>query len=182
MAHWYTADTHFNDDGIRRFFARPFASTAQMDEAMIARACDVVGPQDDFWIIGDFAWCEDDAGRAAAIATFNRLPGRKHLVQGNHDPVWLLDAVDWASTHHLVEVQDEDQLFVLCHYPLVTWNHARSGSFNLFGHVHLNWQGAANQINVGVDCWDFAPVSRRDVLLRGFELPESELFLEVEGV
>ena len=34
MAHWYSADTHFGDDGIRAFFGRPFASAAAMDAAM----------------------------------------------------------------------------------------------------------------------------------------------------
>ena len=174
MANWYTADPHFGDDGVRRFYQRPFASTAAMDEAMIRHAA-CVAPKDDFWIIGDFA--DDSAARRdATIATFDRLPGRKHLVRGNHDPDWLLDAVPWASTHQIVEVQDGDQLSVLCHYPLLTWNHARAGAINLSGHVHVNWAGSANQVNVGVDCWNFAPVSRRDALLRCFQLPENALW------
>lgn len=180
MAHWYTADTHFHDDAVRRFFRRPFGSTMAMDAAMIDRAQARVGSGDDLWILGDFASCGDAAGRDAMIATFDRLPGRKHLVQGNHDPDWLTGAVAWASTHQLVEVQDGDQLFVLCHYPLLTWNHARAGSVNLFGHVHVNWRGSANQVNVGVDCWDFAPVSGREALLRSFELPENELWQHIE--
>ena len=76
MAHWYTADTHFHDDGIRRFFRRPFASNAEMDAALIERANARIGPDDDFWILGDFAFCEDETSRAATIAAFDRLPGR----------------------------------------------------------------------------------------------------------
>ncbi len=37
MAHFFTADTHFADDPVRRFFARPFETAAGMDNAMIAR-------------------------------------------------------------------------------------------------------------------------------------------------
>ena len=46
MAHFFTADTHFADDPVRRFFERPFASSAAMDAAMISRA-GVVGAEDD---------------------------------------------------------------------------------------------------------------------------------------
>ena len=72
MAHFFTADTHFADDPVRRFFDRPFASVEAMDAAMIARA-GVVGPDDDLWIIGDFAACETDVGRMAAQAAFAAL-------------------------------------------------------------------------------------------------------------
>ena len=56
MAHFFTADTHFADDPVRRFFRRPFASIEAMGAAMIVRA-GVVGADDDLWIIGDFAAC-----------------------------------------------------------------------------------------------------------------------------
>ncbi|WJS84397.1 hypothetical protein [Paracoccus sp. TOH] len=95
MAHFFTADTHFADDPVRWFFGRPFASSEAMDAAMIARA-GVVGAEDDLWIVGDFAACETEAGRMAAPAAFAALPGRKHLVRGNHDPDWLVRTLPWA--------------------------------------------------------------------------------------
>ncbi len=126
MAHFFTADTHFADDPIRRIFGRPFPSAAAVDAAMIARA-GIVGGDDDLWIIGDFAACETDQGRAAAQAAFAALPGRKHLVRGNHDPDWVTSGLPWASVHDLVEVEADGRRLVLCHYPLVTWNNVRAG-------------------------------------------------------
>lgn len=55
MVHWYTADTHFGDAGIWRFFGRPFATVAAMDGAMLRHLAERVIPDDDLWIIGDFA-------------------------------------------------------------------------------------------------------------------------------
>ena len=119
MARYFTADTHFSDDPVRRFFGRPFSSTAAMDATMIVRAAHIA-PDDDLWILGDFAACEMDVGRAAARAAFAALPGRKHLIRGNHDPDWLVSALPWASDHDLYELDAGGQRFVLCHYPLVT--------------------------------------------------------------
>ena len=33
------------------------------------------------------------------------------------------------------------------------------GSWLLHGHIHEKWRQNGRQINVGVDAWDFAPVS-----------------------
>ena len=48
----------------------------------------------------------------------------------------------------------------------------------MFGHVHVNWRGSANQVNVGVDCWDFAPVS---TLTINYRTPR-EVMVEAEPV
>lgn len=173
MANWYTADTHFGDAGIRTFFARPFATVAAMDAAMMDRLTTRVGPGDDLWVIGDFAMPD------LAERIFESVPGRKHLVRGNHDPVEV-QRLGWASVHDLVEVQDGKERFVLCHYPLMTWSGVRDGAMNLFGHVHTNWQGADNQVNVGVDCFDFAPVSRCEILYRAAALPENTVWQRIE--
>lgn len=71
----------------------------------------------------------------------------------------------------LVEMKDGDQRFVLCHYPMITWHHARRGAVQLFGHIHNNWLGSQNAVNIGVDVWDFAPTQAGDILRRAKTLP-----------
>lgn len=181
LAHFFTADTHFADDPVRRFFDRPFTSIAAMDAAIVDRAR-MVRADDDLWILGDFAACETDAGRMAAQAAFDALPGRKHLVRGNHDPEWLVQALPWTSIHDLVEISIGERRFVLCHYPLVTWNNARSGTIQLFGHVHNRWRGGEGQLNVGVDQWDFTPITADQAELEALILPQSPLHQIVEGI
>lgn len=181
MAHYFTADPHFGDDHIRRFFSRPFASTRAMDAAMIARAS-VVAADDDLLILGDFADCESAAGREAARAAFAALPGRRHLVRGNHDPDWLTGALNWASVHDLVGLRDGERRFVLCHYPMVTWNGSREGVIQVFGHVHTWWAGSEGQANVGVDLWDFAPVTPGQAARAALSLPPLALRAQADGL
>ena len=181
MAHYFTADTHFGDDSTRRFFSRPFASAQDMDAALLA-GTKFIEATDDFWIIGDFACCDTETDRSRAAAIFSLLPGQKHLIRGNHDSEWVQRELPWVSVHDLVELKAGGRSFVLCHYPMVTWNGAREDAIQLFGHVHTNWPGAGGQVNVGVDLWDFRPVNVAEAELRALTLPPSKLHARAEGL
>ena len=56
MTFRYTADHHFGHESIIRNARRPFRDTAHMDAALIEALWQRVGPEDDLWIIGDFAF------------------------------------------------------------------------------------------------------------------------------
>ena len=60
---FFTADTHFGDDAIRRYENRPFTDIEEMDRELIARWNAVVGPADTVWHLGDFG----GPGREAAL-------------------------------------------------------------------------------------------------------------------
>lgn len=113
---------------------------------------------------------------------FDRLPGRKHLVCGNHDDEWVKRQLPWSSVQDIIEIAADGRRLVLCHYPMVTWNGARDGAIHLFGHVHTNWRGAGGQVNVGVDVWDFRPVTVAEAELRSMLLPPSKLHARAEGL
>jgi calcineurin-like phosphoesterase family protein len=120
--------------------------------------------------------------RWSTAVIFEQLPGaKKHLVVGNHDRAPTL-ALPWDSVYHLAEVRDgpHRQAHTLCHYPLITWNHARRQALHMFGHVHNTWLGSRNAVNVGVDVWDFMPVSFEQVAERASELPLNKHLVYVE--
>jgi calcineurin-like phosphoesterase family protein len=112
---------------------------------------------------------------------FSRLPGaEKHLVVGNHDSE-ATQALPWTSVTHLTEVADGTGApSVLCHYPMITWHKARKGSLHLFGHVHHQWMGSRNSVNVGVDVWGYLPVTIRDIQQRAKTLPVNKHWADVE--
>ncbi|KCV82343.1 Phosphoesterase or phosphohydrolase-like protein [Actibacterium atlanticum] len=182
MVNWYTADTHFGHENIINFCNRPFRDAEHMDRVLIENLRAKVGPEDDLWILGDFAFGKR-AKRAPYIAElFNELPGaRKHLVIGNHDHGPTL-ALPWDSIADLAQVRDgpQNQNHTLCHYPMITWNHAGRNALQFFGHVHDNWLGSRNSINVGVDVWDFAPVTYEDIVSRAAKLPMNLHWKDVE--
>jgi calcineurin-like phosphoesterase family protein len=178
MANWCSADLHFGHHRIIDFCKRPFASTAEMNAALIANLQSCFAHDDDLWILGDFAFGR--AGNAAQFESwFHSLPGRKHLIIGNHDDEAVF-SLPWTSTEHMDEIQDGDQSLVLCHYPMITWNGARKGALQLFGHVHDQWPGSRNSVNVGVDQWEFRPVRITDIFKRAKKLPVNKHWHDVE--
>ncbi|EJM99988.1 hypothetical protein [Phyllobacterium sp. YR531] len=179
MANWYSADPHFGHENIIRFCQRPFRSVHEMDAAILANYAKHIGPRDDFWIIGDLSHGRqtDKAGYLKSL--FEQVPGRKHLVVGNHDNRQI-KALGWASVQELIEIKDGEQSLTLCHYPMITWNHARRGALQLFGHVHQHWQGSRNSINVGVDVWNFMAVQIASIRQRALGLPINQHWHQVE--
>lgn len=176
---YYTADPHFGHDKIRDFCARPFRDVSEMDAYILTAYQAALRPRDDLWIIGDFAFAKiDDAARLETLLA--SIPGRKHLVRGNHDKPWMTKLTGWASVHDLIEIKENGYRLTLCHYPMITFPGARHGALQLFGHVHQNWAGSRNSVNVGVDVWDFQPVTLGDILNGAQSLPINPLWHDVE--
>ncbi len=168
MTIWFTSDTHFGHDAIRRLADRPFASLEAMDSALVQRWNAVVRPMDTVWHLGDFAHKS-----AASVADYrNRLNGKIHLITGNHDAHTLRDHSQlFVSVQDLAEVQTAGRTIILCHYPMREWDKAWRGSWHLHGHVHgrLDNQLHGCSLDVGVDSHDYAPidVNRIAILFAG---------------
>jgi calcineurin-like phosphoesterase family protein len=154
MAIFFTADTHFGDHRTINIHKRPFASTAEMDETLISRWSDAVGPRDTIWHLGDVARKPGDVA-----GLLRRLNGEKHLLLGNNDPAEVRHAEGWASVGQYAEVEAEGRMLVLCHYPFRSWNGQHRGSINLHGHSHGRPKAAPGQYDVGVEGHRFRPVS-----------------------
>lgn len=155
MTLFFTSDTHFGHGGALGLFRRPFASVAEMEEAMVRRWNETVGPHDEVWHLGDFA-IRMPADRMAAL--LDRLAGRKHLVTGNNDGPATLALGGWVSVQPYVEIESAGNRLVLCHYPFRSWNGMHKGAIDLHGHSHGKLKPLSRQIDVGVDVWDFRPV------------------------
>jgi calcineurin-like phosphoesterase family protein len=165
MRSHFTADNHFGHEAIIALSSRPFASVEEMDETMIANWNAVVQRGDNVWHVGDFAH-RIDLKRKRAI--FSRLNGSKHLVPGNHDDNDTM-SLGWASIGQIRQIVVDSQRLVLCHYALRTWPGARRGAIHLYGHSHGTLPGNSQSLDVGVDCWDYRPISLpqiREVLER----------------
>ena len=161
MTLFFTADTHFGDHRTINIQRRPFATVAEMDEAIVARWNAVVGPADVVWHLGDVARRAD-----AVPSLLARWNGTKHLIRGNNDPAGTLAAPGWASVGDYAELDVEGHRLVLCHYPFRSWNGQHKGAINLHGHSHGRLKAMPRQFDVGTDVHGFAPVSL-DRLLDG---------------
>lgn len=160
---FFTSDPHFGHKNIMRpdYCNRPWTTVEEMDEALIQRWNEVVGPDDHVFVLGDVSF-HKPARTKEIIA---RLNGTKYLVKGNHDrgeEAMKAMGFEWVSPHVLYTVQG---LFQLIHNPddaTVTSGHV------LCGHVHNFWRtkqiGDVRYTNVGVDVWDYRPVTLGQLL------------------
>lgn len=159
---YFASDHHFGHHNIVSFCARPFASTAEMNEGLIERHNARVTDDDEVYFLGDVSF-----GNPKLVIP--RLRGRKHLIIGNHD--WdrknQLHACpfQWIKDVHLLKFDGVEVW--LSHYPHLSWPGSRTsadraGSWHLHGHTHgtLGKRGTGlRRVDVGVDCWDYAPVA-----------------------
>ena len=173
----FTADSHFGHRSIisTKFdHPRPLETIEAHDEALVAAWNTVVRPDDIVCHLGDFAYkCSLDY----AAGLFSRLNGRKHLVRGNHDDglgdrlAWHAPVVDVTR----VQVQDPGMATPLqvwaSHYAHRTWPNARRGHLHLYGHSHGALPPIEGSLDVGVDCWEWRPITLDRILAR---LPKSE--------
>jgi calcineurin-like phosphoesterase family protein len=161
MTVYFTSDQHFGHAAARGFYGRPFASTADMDDQMIAHWNSVVSPIDELWHLGDFA-VRQPPERISDL--LERLHGHKHLVAGNNDSSAVKESSGWLSVQDYAEVNIDSVRLVLCHYPFRSWRDMAKGAINLHGHSHGRLKRMPRQFDVGVDAWGFRPVTLDELL------------------
>lgn len=179
---YFTSDLHFGHKLVNMYCSRPFASTDEMDDALVAKWNAVVKRGDTVYIVGDLVWESDDP-----LKYLKKLKGNKILVAGNHDMKWLRrlgmvrTGIDnreefvefgeyFTDIVQFAEISTTDGVITLCHYPLLEWRASRKyGSKKLgylvHGHIHNRVQGyeslliKPHALNAGVDINGYAPVT-----------------------
>lgn len=166
---WFTADLHLGHARIIELANRPFSSVEEMDETLIARWNERVARGDRVFVVGDFAFDSN-------MKYLPRLNGQKSLVLGNHDHRyrWLeaQGRSEWLTVESLKHLTVEETKIALCHYALRVWAGSHHGAIHLYGHSHGNLPGDSQSCDVGVDCWDFRPVSLDEIKARLATLPK----------
>lgn len=129
---YYIADNHFGHKNVIRFDNRPFADTVLMDEVLVHNWNERVTEDDTVYILGDCFWKNEEN----SVKLIQRLKGHKHLIRGNHDRVHGRLRFYYESFEHYAEINDNDRLVILCHYPIPFYKNQHYGAVMLYGHVH----------------------------------------------
>ena len=144
---WFISDTHFGHDAAIRFAGRPFASAEEADAAMAEAWCAAIKPADLVYHLGDVAW------NAAGRHLFERLPGTKRLILGNHDN-------GKALARHVQKIEllhEFRQLgFVATHMPMM--REKGRAPVNVHGHLHHRDTGLSGYINISVEKTNYRPL------------------------
>jgi len=183
MTRYWTSDLHLGHANIIRYTGRPFADVDEMNRALIERWNDAVTDTDEVWVLGDVALGRIDE----TLGLVEQLHGRKILLTGNHDRCWHghgAKAERWIGRyadagfdeihHGSIETPLGSTPVMCSHFPYRgdSRDHERypdhrpidSGAVLLHGHVHERWKVRDRQINVGVDVWDFRPITDEEIL------------------
>ena len=139
-----TSDTHFGHVNICNFTnydgspVRPWDSVEEMDEEMVKRWNDTVGPKDKVYHLGDVVI------NRKSLQILDRLNGDKVLIKGNHDIFPLKDYVKYFRDIRAYHVMNG---FILSHIPVHKDSIARFGA-NIHGHTHGNRVRKLRGVNV----------------------------------
>jgi calcineurin-like phosphoesterase family protein len=167
MATYFTSDTHFDHRNIINYAERPFKSVSQMNSTLIENWNREVSSGDDIYHLGDLTF--GDSNRVRSL--LDVLNGNVHLVTGNHDRPTSSVRSEFASFQNYKELtipqenSKHPKTIVLFHYPIEMWNKRHYSAIHLHGHEHTGHKlTGKNRIDVGVDSWNYRPVSLEEVL------------------
>ena len=156
---YYSADCHFSHANIINYTKRPFKDINEMNNEIVKRWNQKVKSDDLVYHVGDFSF----KGQDKALEWEKKLHGRIVHIAGNHDfnngvKTLIQSAImEFGNKRFLVQHRPPDKDTYIEHFDAV-----------LCGHIHNKWKYIFLQgvpvINVGVDVWNFTPVSIDSIL------------------
>jgi calcineurin-like phosphoesterase family protein len=163
---WFTSDTHWGQKKVQQYIpARPGKNLEEHDQILIDNWNSVVSPGDTVYHLGDFVFGKYRDQEELGTKVMKQLNGQVQLIFGNHDS-WLKKAavakrVGFAWTGDIKKIKPFDTPIILFHYAMRTWRGSCHGFWHLYGHSHGNLADDPNSLScdVGVDVWDYKPVS-----------------------
>ena len=149
---WLSADHHFLHKNIIKYVNRPYVTAEEMDEDLIEHWNQRVAANDQVYYLGDFGL----GPKERLTSIFKRLNGKKILIKGNHDKSDAsMMEIGFIEVHKYMEWRLDRLNVFLSHRPMYSNYH----DVILCGHVHDLFKINGNIVNVGVDVWDYSPVS-----------------------
>lgn len=166
----FISDIHFGHRNVIEFDHRPFVDVEEMDRTLIKLWNGRVSPEDDVYVIGDFAYRNERSEEWY----LRQLRGRKHLIIGNHDGKLLGNekAMSYFDTvEKMMHVTDQGEQLQLCHFPIADWNGMHHGSYLIHGHIHNRrddtyefMKKREKALNAGCMINGYTPVSLRELI------------------
>jgi len=170
MNTWFSADLHLGHANIINYCNRPFYHIDHMNAELIRRWNERVKPEDLVFHVGDFCFKSNtnrgEGINVKPITWEEQLNGKIIFLRGNHDKNNSVK----TKIHSLV-INIDGHYINLVHDPIKA---DANYKINLCGHIHEKWQikrikkgfSFTDCINIGVDVWDFRPISYEEIKSR----------------
>ena len=162
---YFTADLHFGHPSVlKHSLKRPFVWKEDMaahDAWLLDLWWKTIDNEDTVYILGDLTCYQEDR----ICQLLEKLPGRKYLIEGNHDCALIAYRKYFQGVCQVMEKRfrpedypflAEDFQVVMCHYPMITWSRKHNGAVMLHGHCHgaldkYNSRAKELRFDVGLD-------------------------------
>lgn len=136
---------------------------------MIENWIRIISSEDTVYHLGDVVMGQGKIQYAQTLLP--ALPGRKILIKGNHDPHKIERCLEMGfdEVHENLELELDGYKLFLQHAPYEPVDvrcpicRPKADAY-LVGHVHELWRRRGPVINVGVDQWDFRPITLGEAL------------------
>lgn len=175
MSKFFISDLHLG----HRMMAsmRGFESVWEHDEHIIEAWNEVVtNPDWEVYLLGDISFHKS----SVAAHLFNRLNGRIHLIEGNHDKKNLKSAYlkeRFESIQDYLEIRPgfTEGRIILFHYPIMSWRGMWHGTWHLHGHCHGKLKNNhMRRVDMSWECWK-KPATWSEVVARAYkEFPQGD--------
>jgi calcineurin-like phosphoesterase family protein len=182
---WFTSDLHLGHNYVAKL--RGFTSTDEHDQAILDNWDRVVRPDDQVWVLGDLTM----SNPAQALQELRGLPGRKHLIAGNHDACHPMHRSAHNRQRAYLATFESVQAFarrrilgreaLLSHFPysadhttdarFMQYRLRDEGALLLHGHTHGPERRHGHEIHVGLDAWGMTPVALHQIERLAQEVP-----------
>ena len=169
---FYTCDQHFDHFNILKYCNRPWSTVEEMNDNLIDNWNKKVSKNDLVYIVGDFTLSHSQERIKELLKQLN---GQKYLIMGNHD---RKNPQGFHEVSYYKEVRDSYKgqvcKVILFHYAIEFWqgafakdlrgDNAKIPTVHLHGHSHGLATIKPNRYDVGVDQWNFEPVTLAEIL------------------
>lgn len=164
---YFSSDLHLNHNKLFIYEPRGFKNIYEMNNTIIKNFNSIITWEDDLYLLGDNFLGELESG----ISLFNQLPGKIHLIWGNHDTDNRKEVM--SKCHNVVEtigyagmIKYNKYHFYISHFPTYTTNFddykkpLKQRTLCLAGHTHSRELfEPCGSYNVAVDAHSCFPVS-----------------------
>jgi calcineurin-like phosphoesterase family protein len=131
------------------------------DDTIIDNINKCVSPDDTLCILGDFCFSRD---KDAWAEYRYRIHCQIIFIMGNHDDRHISYSVfEKCYDQYILRINDNGTKYAITlnHFAMMVWDRSHHSQFHLFGHTHdgLHSLPGTLSCDVGVDSWDYRPVS-----------------------
>lgn len=161
---WFVADLHFGHSNVLNFHqgrAILGSTIEEHDQKLTEKWNATINKRDTVYILGDMALTDSEKQRKL----FQKLNGNKILILGNHDKIADHNKCFFSEMTQIKTRKFKKSVFpflhrdlkiVMCHFPMLSWEHKEQGSIMLHGHCHGSLDDTNNRntdlrFDVGLD-------------------------------